>query len=250
MPGPLASSCLPARPFRHKALDQGDGNLGVTGVGLVRVLVAVPHPLLREGIRKSLAGSAWTVHDDATDAGSAVRLAGQVEPHACLVDADLTGCGLSAVGGIVRTHPPAAVVVIADRGSHLDVLDSVRAGAVGYLDKDVGSACLPRALRAALAGEPLIPRRLVQDLVREIRLRPARQTVADWAPVSLTRREFDVLDLMRAGLSTAAIAERLFVSPGTVRSHVMSMKRKLHAEDRAALVRCGGGGIPGRAAAR
>jgi DNA-binding CsgD family transcriptional regulator/8-oxo-dGTP pyrophosphatase MutT (NUDIX family) len=138
----------------------------------------------------------------------------------------------------------------ADRGSHLDVLDSVRAGAVGYLDKDVGSACLPRALRAALAGEPLIPRRLVQDLVREIRLRPARQTVADWAPVSLTRREFDVLDLMRAGLSTAAIAERLFVSPGTVRSHVMSMKRKLHAEDRAALVRCGGGGIPGRAAAR
>lgn len=213
-------------------------------MGVVRVLVAVPHPLLRAGIREALTVSGMTVHDAATDAESAVSLAGRVEPHACLVDADLPGGGLSAVHGIVRAHPPAAVVVIADRGSHLDVLDAVRAGAVGYLDKDVESARLPRALRAAVAGEPLIPRRLVSDLMRDIRVRSARPTEAGWGPVSLTRREFEVLDLMRAGLSTSGIAERLFVSPGTVRSHVMSMMRKLHVDDRAALVRCGGGAFP------
>jgi DNA-binding NarL/FixJ family response regulator len=108
---------------------------------------------------------------------------------------------------------------------------------MGYLDKDIESDCLPGVVRAALAGEAVIPRRLVGRLLTEVRARAAAPNPGDdWSPILLTRREVEVLGLMRAGLTTAGIAERLFVSPGTVRSHVMSMVRKLHVSDRAALM--------------
>lgn len=220
-------------------------------MGVVRVLVAVPYPVLREGIRETLTASGMAVTSEPSDAPTAVRLAGRTQPDACLVDADLPGGALSAVSGILRTHPSAAVVVLADRGSHLDVLDAVRSGAVGFLDKDVGIGRLPCSLRAAIDGEALIPRRLVGQLTRDIRVRSAEPLIGGWGPIHLTRREFEVLDLMRAGMSTAGIAERLFVSPGTVRTHVMSMMRKLHVEDREALVRCVSRVLPRqRAAAR
>ena len=64
----------------------------------------------------------------------------------------------------------------------------------------------------------------------------AKRLIVDSGPAHLTRREAEVLELMRTGMPTARIAERLFVSPGTVRSHVMSMVRKLHVSDRAALM--------------
>jgi DNA-binding NarL/FixJ family response regulator len=204
----------------------------------------VPHPVLREGIREILTRSGMAVTSEPTDADAAVRLAGRTRPDACLVDADLPGGALVAVGGIMRTHPRATVVVLADCDSHLDVVDTVRAGAVGYLDKDVDAARLPRSLRAALDGEALIPRRLVAQLTSDIRVRSAEPVIGGWGPIHLTRREFEVLDLMRAGLGTSCIAERLFVSPGTVRSHVMSMMRKLHVEDREALVRCASRAFP------
>lgn len=206
-------------------------------MGVVRVLVVAPHPLLREGIRLSLAGTGWDVSAEATDLRSSVKAVRAFRPDACLVDADLPGGGLTAVREIVRAHPQAAVVVLADRYSDADLLDAVRAGAMGYLDKDIESDCLPGVVRAALAGEAVIPRRLVGRLVTEVRARAAAPNHGDdWNPILLTRREVEVLGLMRAGLTTSGIAERLFVSPGTVRSHVMSMVRKLHVSDRAALL--------------
>jgi DNA-binding NarL/FixJ family response regulator len=205
-------------------------------VGVVGVLVAAPHPLLRRGIRLSLAGAGLDVVAEATDLLSAVTTAGTVRPDACLVDADLPGGGLTAVREILRVHPPAAVVVLADRYSHADVLAAVRAGAMGYLDMDIESDSLPGVVRAALAGEAVIPRRLVGLLMADVRARAAATIDVNGDPIHLTRRELEVLDLMRAGMPTARIAERLFVSQGTVRSHVMSMVRKLHVKDRAALM--------------
>lgn len=218
-------------------------------MGVVRVLVAVPHPVLREGIREALTVSGMAVTSEPPHAEMAVRLADLTRPDACLVDADLPGGALAAVSGIVRTHPAAAVVVLADADSRLDVLDAVRAGAAGYLEKDVGAARLACSLQAAIDGEALIPRHLVAQLVRDIRARSAEPVIGGWGPIHLTRREFEVLDLVQAGLSTACIAERLFVSQGTVRSHVMSMMRKLHVEDREALVRCASRTLPRQRAA-
>ncbi len=139
------------------------------------------------------------------------------------------------MSALVRTRPSAAVVVLADRYSDADLLDALRAGAVGYLDKDIKAARLPSVVLAAVAGEAIVPRRLVGQLTREVLLRASEQIGAR-TPLRLTRRESEVLALMQDGLSTAGIAERLFVSPGTVRSHVMSLMRKLRVTDRAALV--------------
>jgi DNA-binding NarL/FixJ family response regulator len=206
-------------------------------VGVVRVLVIAPHPLLREGIRLALADTGWDVSGEAVDLRSAVTAVRATRPDACLVDADLPGGGRTAVSEIVRAYPQAAVVVLADRYSDADLLDAVRAGAMGYLDKDIQSDCLPGVVRAALAGEAVIPRRLVGRLITEVRARAAAPNqVDDGCRILLSRREVEVLDLMRAGFTTSQIAERLFVSPGTVRSHVMSMVRKLHVSDRAALM--------------
>jgi DNA-binding NarL/FixJ family response regulator len=206
-------------------------------VGVVRVLVVAPHPLLREGIRLSLANTGWDVSAEATDVRSAVEAVRTLRPDACLVDADLPGSGLAAVREIVRARPQAAVVVLADRYSDADLLDAVRAGAMGYLDKDIQSDCLPGVVRAALAGEAVIPRRLVGRLLTEVRASAAAPNHGDdGCQILLTRREVEVLDLMRAGLTTSQIAESLFISSGTVRSHVMSMERKLRVNDRAALM--------------
>lgn len=206
---------------------------------MLRVLVLAPHPLLREGIRLSLRGSALEVVGEFADVGSAARSARAVRPDVCLVDAVVPGGGPAAVRAIVRARPPTAVIVLADRSSVVDLLDALDAGAVGCLDKDIRSARLPGVLRAAAAGEAIVPRRLVGPLAQGLRLHAAEPLGGSRGSLRLTRRELEVLDLMRAGLTTSAIAGRLVVSPGTVRSHVMSLMHKLRARDRAALV--GGG---------
>jgi DNA-binding NarL/FixJ family response regulator len=205
-----------------------------------RVLIAAPHPLLREGIRMSMAGTGLDLCD-AADIQTAVGAANAAPTDAALVDLDLPGGGMAAVRCILAAHPPARVAVLADRTSDAEFLESVRAGAVGYLDKNIESATLPRVVLAVLAGEAVVPRRLTGLLLRETRMRAVEPSSEAWSPVRLTRREFEVLDLMRAGLTTAGIAERLFVSPGTVRSHVMAMMRKLQVGDRAALIEMPGG---------
>jgi DNA-binding NarL/FixJ family response regulator len=209
-------------------------------VGDVRVLVAVPYPLLQEGIKLALSGARISVVAEATDASSAAAAAASTRPDACLVDLDLHGGGIPAVRAITNAYRRTTVIMLADRYGQPDIVDAVRAGAAGFLDKDIESASLANAIMAAIGGEAVVPRRLVARLVHEVRAQTAERR-SGWSPVDLTRREFEVLDLMREGLNTSGIAERLFVSPGTVRSHVMSMMHKLHVGDRESLLESAGG---------
>ena len=204
----------------------------------VRVLAALPHPLLQEGIRVALSGTEFRVVAVASDQPSVAALAATVRPTVCRVDLDLPGGGIAAVRVLLRAHRGATVVMLADRYAQVDIVDALRAGASGFVDKDIDAASLPNVIRAALGGEAVVPRRLVGRLVQEVR----SQAIAGppgWSLVDLTRRELEVLRLMRDGLTTAGIAQRLFVSPGTVRSHVMSIMRKLHVSDRESLLRTG-----------
>ena len=198
-----------------------------------RLLVAVPHPLLREGIRCALRGGGVEVVGEAPDAARAAASAGALRPDACLIDLDLPGGGIPAVRGILRQTPGATVVMLADSYGQPDVVAAFRAGVAGFLDKDIEGASLATAIRAAIAGEALVPRRLVSILVREV----CEQVAVSTGTTDLTRRESEVLELMREGLSTTGIAERLFVSPGTVRSHVMALMHKFEVGDRESLLR-------------
>jgi DNA-binding NarL/FixJ family response regulator len=131
--------------------------------------------------------------------------------------------------------PETAVVMLTVSSDPDDLVAALRAGAVGYLLKDADPARLPLTLRAVLDGEAALPRTLVHHVVREFQhTRGRRLPVRGGRAVTLTSREWEVLDLLREGQTTGAIATRLTVSAVTVRRHIGSILHKLGAPDREA----------------
>jgi DNA-binding NarL/FixJ family response regulator len=178
-----------------------------------------------------LLGEEAEVCVEAGDADAATALAEQVQPDVCLVGFDIPGGALAAVQGITAVAPDAAVIVM-DSGQDVDdMLAAVRAGAIGYLPASIERDALLRVIRAVLTGEAALPRSMVGDLARE--LRAATISSAD----GLTPREGQVLAMLRRGQSTAAIADRLGISPVTVRRHISTLVQKIGVEDRASLAR-------------
>jgi len=114
-----------------------------------------------------------------------------------------------------------------------DLFDSLRAGASGYLLKDTDPAKLPDALRGVLAGEAAMPAALVTRVLQEFR-RPRRRVMPSRsaAAIKLSNREIEVMELLGQGHSTEEVANKLFVSPTTVRVHVSTVMRKLRVKDR------------------
>jgi DNA-binding NarL/FixJ family response regulator len=120
------------------------------------------------------------------------------------------------------------VVVIAPVADDDDLLDAVRAGAIGYWPGGLDTPLLRRIIRGAAAGEAVIPRTMVLELVMELR--------GSGGPGGLTGRESQVLGMLRRGHSTAAIARRLEIAPVTVRRHISELVHKLGVEDRSELL--------------
>jgi DNA-binding NarL/FixJ family response regulator len=203
-------------------------------VSAFTVLIADDHPPTRAGIRSSLESDGFVVSAEVADAPSAVKAAVKERPDVCLLDIHMPGNGISAAREISARVPETAIVMITVSRNDDDVFDALRAGASGYLLKDMDSTRLARAVRGVLKGEAALPRTLVARLVDEFRDRGRKRRVPllDERGALLTTREWEVLDLMRDGLTTAQISERLFISQATVRSHVASILRKLGAPDR------------------
>jgi DNA-binding NarL/FixJ family response regulator len=192
----------------------------------VTVLVADNLPT-RMGIRMALNGEA-DVCAEAGDAEQAIRLAKREQPEVCLVGRSIIGDGIRAARGIHRAAPSAAVVVVADGIDADDLLNAVRAGAAGYVSAgDLHPAALWRIVRAAADGEAIVPRAMVRRVLEEL------WEVGD----GLSARERQVLGMLRRGSSTAAIAERLGITPTTVRRHISDLVHKLGVENRSALTR-------------
>lgn len=200
----------------------------------VRVLVADDHAPTRSGVRLALEGRGFEICAEVADARAAVEAALRERPDLCLLDIHMPGSGIAAAAAISSKVPEAAVVMLTVSLNDADLFEALRAGAAGYLLKDMDSAQLPRALRAVLAGETALPRRLIGRLVEEFRApgRRRRLPLKGRPAAELTSREWEVVELMRRGLTTAEIARRLFVSPVTVRTHVAAILRKLRVADR------------------
>src|SRR4051812_14615088 len=114
-----------------------------------------------------------------------------------------------------------------------DLFDALRAGAVGYLLKDIDPARLGAALEGVINGEAALPRRLMCRVLEEFRGREKRRAVLSRPKgPRLTAREFEVLDLLRGGLTTEEVGKRLFISPVTVRGYVATALKKLRVTDR------------------
>lgn len=203
------------------------------------VVIADDHPPTRAGIRSSLEQDGFVVCAEVADGPSAVEAVLRERPDLCLLDVHMPGNGISAAREISARVPETAVVVLTVSRNDNDVFDALRAGASGYLLKDMDAARLPVALKGVLNGEAALPRRLVARLVDEFRDRGRKRRVPILAErgALLTTREWEVLELMRTGLTTAQISDRLFISQATVRSHIASILRKLRVPDRQTALR-------------
>jgi DNA-binding NarL/FixJ family response regulator len=205
----------------------------------LRIVVADDHPPTRVGVRTVLEADGFEVCAEADDAPSAVEAVLRERPDVCLLDVDMPGSGIAAAAEITSKRPETAVVMLSVSANEDDLFDALRAGAAGYLLKETNPARLPHALRGVMEGEAALSRTLVARVIDEFRERGQRKRVplAHRRAVDLTSREWEVLELLRHGLSTGEIAQRLFITPVTVRTHVASLLRKLDVPDREAAVR-------------
>jgi DNA-binding NarL/FixJ family response regulator len=203
----------------------------------IRVLIADDHAPTRADMREALERNGrFTVCAEAADGAAAVEAAVRERPDLCLLDIRMPGSsGIAATREITTRLPGTKVVMLTVSLDDDDLLNALRGGAVGYLLKDIDPDRLPYALNDAMEGGAPIPRRLVARLVSEFRDHgPRRRPVAE-PGYDLTSREWEVLSLLREGLTTKQMASKLFVSSATVRSHVASVLKKLHLPDREAL---------------
>jgi DNA-binding NarL/FixJ family response regulator len=204
-----------------------------------RVLVADAHLPTRTGIRLLLERNGFEVCAEAANADAAIAAALREQPELCLVDADLPGGGIRATTRITSEIAATDVVVIARAADEDGVTNALGAGASGYLAANSEPEGMVRALRAVARGEAVVPRTLLGPLVERFRVaeRGRRLRVPGGGEVELTRRQSEVLSLLRDGLGTAEIARRLGLAPVTVRRHVGLVLEKLGAVDRAEALR-------------
>jgi DNA-binding NarL/FixJ family response regulator len=211
--------------------------------GTLTVLLADDHPAVRAGVRAALEAGGLTICAEVGSAEEAIEGAVEHEPDVCLLDVRMPGGGIWAAKEISERLDDTIVVMLTVSSAQEELFEALRAGASGYLLKDMDPTKLPSLLRAAVVGEAPLPPALVARLVDEFRTRGRRRFLAlpQRRSVELTSREYEVLELLRKGLSTADIAERLFISRVTVKRHISSVMQKLDVRTRADAVRLAGG---------
>jgi DNA-binding NarL/FixJ family response regulator len=173
---------------------------------------------------------------EADQAPLAITMASRLRPDICLIELELPEDGLFAINRIARASPKTLIVVLSRSDREEDVVNAFMRGASGYLLKGISGDRLAATLRAAHRGEPAVSRSLVPYLVDRIRRGADRRLALPDGPVTLTPREWEVGELLSEGLSTSEIADRLGVSPVTVRRHVGLLLQKLGVESREAAV--------------
>jgi DNA-binding NarL/FixJ family response regulator len=206
---------------------------------VIRVVLADDQALVRAGFRALLdAEPDVEVVGEAGDGDEAVRLAETLRPDVVLMDIRMPGTdGLEATRRIAEDGRLAGVRVVIVTTFELDeyVFEAIRGGASGFLVKDTEPADLIRGVRAVARGDALLSPGITRRLIGEFATR-AKEAQPARLLDELTDREREVMGLVAAGLSNDDIAERLFLSPATAKTHVSRAMGKLGARDRAQLV--------------
>jgi DNA-binding NarL/FixJ family response regulator len=201
----------------------------------IRVLIADDQKVVREGLAMVL-GLLRDVEvvGAASDGDEAVALAGDLHPDVVLMDLRMPRCdGVEATRILRERQPETKVVVLTTYADDRSVLDALRAGARGYLTKDVGGTEIRQALQQVLDDQAVIDPAVQRHLVEAIASAPAEDPPPPpRLPDGLTPREAEVLRLIATGLSNSEIAEHLVISEGTVKSHINRLLMKIHARDR------------------
>jgi DNA-binding NarL/FixJ family response regulator len=210
----------------------------------ITLLIADDHPIVRDGLSGMFASDPdFQVLGEAGDGAEAVRLARTLRPDVILMDLRMPGMdGLAAITELARQRIASKVLVLTTYDTDSYVLPAIEAGATGYLLKDAPRTELLRAVRAAAAGQSVLPPSVATRLVNRVRTPEAEP---------LSQRELEVLELVAAGTTNREAAAKLFISEATVKSHLLNIYAKLGVSDRAAAVAEGfnrGLLVPGRSA--
>ncbi len=211
---------------------------------LIRVLIADDHPFYREGVRTMLnVAPDIEIVGEAENGDETITQAESLQPDVILMDLKMPGVnGVEATRRILHTSPHIGVLVLTMFEADESVFAAMRAGARGYLLKDVDHEELIRAIKSVSQGEAIFSPAIAQRLIHYFAaLRP---TAADLAFPELTEREREILQLIAQGHSNAEIAERLLLRTKTVQNHVSNIFSKLQVADRAqAIVRAREAGL-------
>ncbi len=209
----------------------------------VRIVLADDHPVVRGGLR-ALIGTidGLEVVGEANDGGAAIREVQLLRPDVVLMDVRMPGLGgVEATRRIREATPETAVLMLTMYDDDATVLTAMQAGARGYLLKGAEQSEIVGAIRAVVAGQVIFGPGIAGRVLDYFAAPPA--PTAEPFP-QLTAREREILDLLASGRRTAAIAERLFLSPKTVSNHLTNVFVKLEVADRTeAIIRAREGGL-------
>lgn len=206
--------------------------------GKIRILLADDHAVVRQGLRTFLElQDDMQVVGEAGEGGEAVELAARLAPDVVVLDLVMPGMdGVEATRRICERSPRSRVLILTSFGEDDMVFPAIRAGAQGYLLKDIPPGDLVRAVRDLHGGKtqlhPDIARRLMSAVAGSA---PAQVPASPPLPPeleALTEREREVLDLIARGLNNREIAERMVISEATVKTHVSNLLDKLGLPDR------------------
>ncbi len=201
----------------------------------IRVLLVDDQRLMREGLRVLLElEGGLEVAGEAGDGEEALEQYAALQPDVVLMDVRMPGMdGVEATRRLRERWPDARIIILTTFDDDAYVFEGLRAGAMGYLLKDVSGNDLAEAIRTVVAGGALLAPSVARKVVAEFsRLAPPARPPDEGLPEPLSEREKEVLRLLAQGLSNREIAERLFLAEGTVKNHVTIILQKLGVRDR------------------
>lgn len=204
----------------------------------ISVMIVDDHPMWREGVARDLERAGFTVVATADGVRTAARRAQAVKPTVVLMDMHLAdGNGAAATAQVLAVAPDSRILVLSASSERDDVLEAIKAGAIGYLVKSASADELIAAVQATAAGQAVFTPSLAGLVLGEYRRMAATPGDRSAPTPELTDRETEVLRMVAKGLSAKQIATRLGLSHRTVENHIQATLRKLQLANRVELTR-------------
>lgn len=204
----------------------------------IRVVLVDDQTMIRQGLGYVIQMQPdMEVIGEASDGDEAVKLIGELTPDVVLMDVQMPNkSGIDATREIMLMKPTLKVLILTTFDNHNYVVDGIRAGAVGYMLKDADSQEMLDLIRRAYQGEALFhtvtAAKALAEVLQSQRALPENSQVASILLDDLTDRELDVLQQIAYGFRNDQIAQNLFISEGTVKTHVHRILQKMGVEDR------------------